>query len=153
MSLAECPQSVTSMMVPPESTSGGGGIGFGGGFCTAKAVQAAQARMAALIEAHSNLPRGTGNVLPGTHRGFKPSGNRGNLRVRNGIVRVLILLLHGGLHARHPVRRLDPAVPGKQARGYADRLSKHGKMRPAWFIIAEFKIRVRGRFEPRCCFS
>src|SRR5271155_1692537 len=91
MSLAECPHAVTSMMVPPARTSGGGGTGFGGWFCEA---------MASAVEVRIAVPQARVRVILANgartdcRKNFRDN-KRGNIRLEDSIVRVFFLLLHG----------------------------------------------------------
>src|ERR1700728_2822398 len=98
MSLAEWRQLVTSMMVPPARTKSGGWTGLGGVFCTAMDhVPAAKDRTAAQTDgpgrtSEINLKMEFENRLSGDRSG----NQRGNNCLRDGIVRVFPILLHGG---------------------------------------------------------
>src|ERR1700678_558777 len=98
MSLAEWPHSVTSMIVPPARTSGGGGARLGGAFCTAMAnVPAAKDRAAVQTNGFWRNSRSGRRINPEISLWDCRSGNkRGNSCLTDGIVRVFPILLHGG---------------------------------------------------------
>ena len=98
MSLAECPQPVTSITVPPARTSGGGGGGLGGVFCTATAHVPAVNESAAAQrrELGINAKRYRKMEFENRYSGDRSGKKRGKNCLRDGIVKVFHLLLHGG---------------------------------------------------------